>query len=650
MKELLESQKRLLADDKRRAQPTERMSLEDFKKLSQDNSAASEAQTEILGGVESSLKDEKVIQLSQQTEMAKARLAAEELSETTHEDLEKLNDTLEKALLKPSPESNVDKLGKIIKNEIGSLVKSLSPEKGEAVTNLALGSAPVLGPMERMMDKFEKFKRGFTRENITQKALEKINVGGIFNKAIAKEQWVESQKASGSTASRSELVAQFPKVNQLRREMLREQDVLNENLRRSGLKENEYSRTQPGIESAARRQALSEQYATLDIRAPIVDPVEHDLIHETTAKIEEQTRVEHEKTAQKEHVDKTERQLKKDTAIKAESREVSKDKKQIDVTEFSDENQLEASRMEETQTSLLEKIEENTRPSNDKDKPEKPDGSGNSIIDKLLGGLMGFLGNGLKSAFKLLFNPRNLLKVLSKVALPVMIIGAIGNGIIDAFKTFFNGGSFADALIAGLGGVLEFLTFGLIDANTIKSIKNFFTGLVDDYLVKPITNFINMIGDAFKTYIVEPIEKFFEPVTNFFKDIVNNVTSFFENFEIPGISVTIPIIDKEISLGPWHPFKSEDTAQTNKSIGANQQMTTAEPVVSAPATANAVYNKSAENAQTAVSNQNGTAPVVISAPVQNTNVNNNQNISMPKPTRNSDSGFNSYLKDNAVFV
>ena len=75
---------------------------------------------------------------------------------------------------------------------------------------------------------------------------------------------------------------------------------------------------------------------------------------------------------------------------------------------------------------------------------------------------------------------------------------------------------------------------------------------------------------------------------------------------------------------------------------------TAAPSAPVPTEANAVYNKSAENAGAA---QQGpaAAPVIVNAPstVNNTS---KQNISLPAPTRNEDSGYNRYIGRNVVFV
>ena len=66
--------------------------------------------------------------------------------------------------------------------------------------------------------------------------------------------------------------------------------------------------------------------------------------------------------------------------------------------------------------------------------------------------------------------------------------------------------------------------------------------------------------------------------------------------------------------------------------------------------ATAVYNKSAENQKTAIENQGtASAPVVINAP-STVNNSSKQNITMPAPVRNQDSGYNRYVGKNIVFA
>jgi len=242
-----------------------------------------------------------------------------------------------------------------------------------------------------------------------------------------------------------------------------------------------------------------------------------------------------------------------------------------DMTEADIENQ----KMMQEQTELLRAIAQNTggaRKPNDAQKPKTEEGGGSGFLD----GIMGMLGTGILNAAKFIFNPKNLLKAFTKFLLPAMIIGSLINGIMDGFKAFMETGSIAEALIAGFGGILSFLTFGLIDAETIRSLVNFFDGFIDDYIIQPLKDFFGFLGNSFDKYIaqpimeafgfiggmlteyiVEPVKKFFAPIADFFKKIKDQVFGFLEDFGIPEIGFTIPIIGKKVAIGPFYPFRPE---------------------------------------------------------------------------------------------
>ena len=240
-----------------------------------------------------------------------------------------------------------------------------------------------------------------------------------------------------------------------------------------------------------------------------------------------------------------------------------------------EETGIEQNRKMDEQNEILKKIESNTRggAGAGKPAPKEESSAGGGIIDSILG----FLGTGLMTAVKFLFSPKNLLKAFTKFFAPAMIIGSLINGIMDGFKVFSETGSIGEALIAGLGGVLSFLTFGLFDAQTIKNVVNAVSGFVTDYIVEPITKFFSFLGDSFNTYIkepvmaafdsvaglfdefiVQPLKTVFEPVTKFFSNLKDTIFGWFESFEIPGINFSV--FGKEFGFGPWRPFKSETAA------------------------------------------------------------------------------------------
>ena len=115
----------------------------------------------------------------------------------------------------------------------------------------------------------------------------------------------------------------------------------------------------------------------------------------------------------------------------------------------------------------------------------------------LLDSIIGMFSGGFMDAIKSLFNPKMLMKVFSKVFLPLAIIGTLFSGIMDGFKRYQETGSFSDAIVAGLGGMLKFVTFGIFGEDTLKSlfesISNFFSPITDT-----ISNIFTGIKDFFK--------------------------------------------------------------------------------------------------------------------------------------------------------
>jgi hypothetical protein len=234
-----------------------------------------------------------------------------------------------------------------------------------------------------------------------------------------------------------------------------------------------------------------------------------------------------------------------------------------------------------------------------------------------------------------MFSPKNILKFLGKAFAITMVIGALVNGVMDGWKEFAESGDIGKALIKGLGGVLSFLTFGLFDADTVQNIVDTVSGFVDEYIIQPVTEFAEMLGDAFDKYIKQPFVEFMEPVTGFFKKIKDNIMSFMNSFEIPKFELKIPRTNIGWEFGPYRPFASDEKPSSA-------------PEAPKPSAANVVTEKSATNAETAAKPSKASAPVVVNAP---TNVSNSkQNIAMPAPIRNDDSGFGSWVRNRFTFA
>lgn len=116
---------------------------------------------------------------------------------------------------------------------------------------------------------------------------------------------------------------------------------------------------------------------------------------------------------------------------------------------------------------------------------------GGSLIDTIIS----LFSNGFMNAAKTLFNPKVLLKFLSKAG-PIAIIGTAIYSVFQGYKTLFEGGSFKDAFVKTWGTFLDILTFGLFGEDEIKflfdKVSEFF-----DPVVKTIQSIFGGIKDFF---------------------------------------------------------------------------------------------------------------------------------------------------------
>jgi len=115
------------------------------------------------------------------------------------------------------------------------------------------------------------------------------------------------------------------------------------------------------------------------------------------------------------------------------------------------------------------------------------------------GGFLGMLqsfGSAIKMAFAKLFDPKKILKSVLKVFVIATLIVSLFKGIKDGFDRYRETGNLSDALFAGFGGMFEFLTFGLINEDSLKSIFN-------------------------------NLSKFFEPISKSIQNIFGGIKNFF---------------------------------------------------------------------------------------------------------------------------
>ena len=117
----------------------------------------------------------------------------------------------------------------------------------------------------------------------------------------------------------------------------------------------------------------------------------------------------------------------------------------------------------------------------------------------ILGNIAGFIGGALIEVIKFLFNPMAIIRLLSRLALPALIIGTIVSGIISGWRKYQETGSFVEAIVSYAGGMLEFLTLGLFGDEQLR-------------------NLLSLLGDVFKP-VIDSVSKIFESIKGVFKNI-----------------------------------------------------------------------------------------------------------------------------------
>jgi hypothetical protein len=132
--------------------------------------------------------------------------------------------------------------------------------------------------------------------------------------------------------------------------------------------------------------------------------------------------------------------------------------------------------------------------------------SGEKPSDKKEGGFLGsFIPNFAKNfiaGFKKLFVGGKLTKILGKVFtkifLPLTIVATLFSGITAGFKKYQETGSFKDAIVAGLGGMLNFITFGLVGEKELKNVFDSVSSFLD-----PIMDKISEIFTGIKNFFIK---------------------------------------------------------------------------------------------------------------------------------------------------
>jgi len=254
-------------------------------------------------------------------------------------------------------------------------LNKLRIQESKAIANLATSMETFKTIGDRISDTTKKLKDNFgSMSALKTTALKAFNIGGIFNKSIAKEKFIQTQRKLGSTDDRSTLAGKFETANRAAKDIKKNEAEISQLKKDTGMSEADLAKRGAGKDLFAKRAELTDTMAGADLRA--------SSLKTTTS------------TPTQEHADSGE----------------------------NEERAIEAEKTAKKQEELFIKIEQNTR--NDSPAIKAQEASGGNDSGGMLSGLMG--GGGAGKA----------LEGMKKFGIGLLAISAALYVAAKAFKEF----------------------------------------------------------------------------------------------------------------------------------------------------------------------------------------------------------------------
>jgi len=154
----------------------------------------------------------------------------------------------------------------------------LRKEEAKAIANIAKGMQTFDTLGDKFKDMGKKLKDNFgSMSALKVTALKAFNVGGIFNKSIAKEKFIQTQRKLGSEDNRETLAGKFESANKTAKEIKRNESELSQLKKDTGMSEADIAKTKEGKRLLSKRDDLSNEYAKSDLKAGLVKRDSPDL-------------------------------------------------------------------------------------------------------------------------------------------------------------------------------------------------------------------------------------------------------------------------------------------------------------------------------------------------------------------------------------
>ncbi len=158
-------------------------------------------------------------------------------------------------------------------------IQKTQAEMSKQAAKLAASVAKMADSVQEFKTVGERFKEGLGKltkpfsslSNVKQAALRRVNIGGIANKALAREQFVQQQKKLGNTKSDKELREDFEKRNLAVKQLKANEAEISSVMKDTNLSEEQLGKTEYGKGLLNKRIEASKTFASTDIRTKLAD-------------------------------------------------------------------------------------------------------------------------------------------------------------------------------------------------------------------------------------------------------------------------------------------------------------------------------------------------------------------------------------------
>lgn len=153
-------------------------------------------------------------------------------------------------------------------SEESDKLNKLRIQESKAIANLANSMETFKTIGDRMSDTTKKLKDNFgSMSALKTTALKAFNIGGIFNKSIAKEKFIQTQRKLGSEDDRSTLAGKFETANKAAKDIKKNEAEISQLKKDTGMSEADLAKRGAGKALFDKRSSLTDTLAGADLRA-----------------------------------------------------------------------------------------------------------------------------------------------------------------------------------------------------------------------------------------------------------------------------------------------------------------------------------------------------------------------------------------------